>query len=415
MIHIPVLDRTWIVLIIGLCLILAGCGGGGGGAPAGSGSGSEVQQDMSVEPIRIGWLSSLTGPLSSAAIAENKGVQFAVEEINNSGGVLGRPLELLTRDTQGDPTKATSYAIQLVEQDKVGFIIGPVNSGESLATVPIVAKANAINIIIGTVDSLTDPDQYPRAFRVIPTNTQWIEAANDYALNKLRKTKIAVIGDNSGYGTASVEQAAEMLQAEGAEIVYTATIDPNQTDVSTDLRKARDNGAEVISVWTAATGLIARLLNARADLGWEIPFVGHPAMASKPVGDLLEDPANWENAFAVGYKTMSYDADGQLPAETERFLEKLRPVLGDNIDYTLWWVALGYDTVQVIKHGIETAGTDDLAAVQAALEETTELPGVFATYYRWGKNERDGFPTSDIVMNLANTFRNGVYQIAPDY
>src|SRR5688572_14788951 len=70
------------------------------------------------EPIRIGWLSSLTGALSSAAIAENQGVQFAVDEINKAGGVLGRKLELLTRDTAGDPTKAVNFAQQLVFSDK---------------------------------------------------------------------------------------------------------------------------------------------------------------------------------------------------------------------------------------------------------------------------------------------------------
>src|SRR3954469_25958408 len=84
------------------------------------------------EPIKIGWLSSLTGPLSSAAIAENKGVEFAVDEINKKGGILGRKVELLTRDTAGEPTKAVNLAQQLAFSDKVHFIIGPVNSGESL-------------------------------------------------------------------------------------------------------------------------------------------------------------------------------------------------------------------------------------------------------------------------------------------
>jgi branched-chain amino acid transport system substrate-binding protein len=57
-------------------------------------------------PIRIGWPSSLTGPLSSAGIAENQGVGFAIDQINGAGGINGRQLERLTRDTAGDPTKA---------------------------------------------------------------------------------------------------------------------------------------------------------------------------------------------------------------------------------------------------------------------------------------------------------------------
>src|SRR3954454_9960106 len=99
-------------------------------------------------PVKIGWLSSLTGPLSSAAIAENQGVQFAVDEINKAGGINGRKIELLTRDTAGEPTKAVNLAQQLVFSDKVHFVVGPVNSGESLATVPIVARAAIPNIVI---------------------------------------------------------------------------------------------------------------------------------------------------------------------------------------------------------------------------------------------------------------------------
>ena len=74
--------------------------------------------------IKVGWLSSLTGPLSSAAIAENQGVQLAVDEINAAGGINGRKIELLTRDTAGDPTKAVNFAQQLAFQEKVHFVIG---------------------------------------------------------------------------------------------------------------------------------------------------------------------------------------------------------------------------------------------------------------------------------------------------
>ena len=119
-------------------------------------SGLISQTALAEEPIKIGWLSSLTGPLSSAAVAENQGVQFAVEEINKAGGIDGRQIELLTRDTAGDPTKAVNFAQQLLFRDKVNFIIGPVNSGESLATGPIAAKAGIPNIVIGSIDELTD-------------------------------------------------------------------------------------------------------------------------------------------------------------------------------------------------------------------------------------------------------------------
>lgn len=233
---------------------------------------------VAADPVRIGWLSSLTRPLSSAAIAENQGVQFAVEEINAAGGIGGRQIELVTYDTQGDPTKAVNFAQRLAFVDKVHFVIGPVNSGESLATVPVLAKAGVPNLIIGTIDELVDPKKYPRAFRVINTNRQWIVAANVYTLKVLKKNKVAIIGDTSGYGTSSAKTATQLLEAAGVKPVYSMLIDPNKTDLTDELNKAKAAGADVIMPWSAATGLLARLLNARGDMGWKVPVVGHSAM-----------------------------------------------------------------------------------------------------------------------------------------
>lgn len=364
-------------------------------------------------PIRIGWLSSLTGPLSSAAIAENQGVQFAVDEINAAGGVGGRKLELITRDTSGEPTKAVNLAKQLAFVDKVDFIIGPVNSGESLATVPIVAKAGIPNLIIGTIDELVDPRRFPLAFRTINTNRQWIEAANDYALKVLKKKKIAIIGDTSGYGTASAKVAHDLLEKAGIKPVYSALVDPNKTDLTDEMNKAKAAGAEVVMPWSAATGLLARLLNTRGDMGWAVPIVGHPAIMAPPVRPLLNKPDYWNNAFAAGYSSTTYDAKGKLPPRTQALMDKIRPKLGKGeIDFMFWWIALGYDTVKIVEHAVKTAGSTDAAAIGKVLENTRDFAGVYATY-TWTQQQRNGFPDHAIVMNVAGSFKDGSFKAAP--
>jgi branched-chain amino acid transport system substrate-binding protein len=364
-------------------------------------------------PIRIGWLSSLTGALSSAAIAENQGVGFAIEEINGAGGIDGRKLELLTRDTAGDPTKAVNFAQQLLFSDKVAAIIGPVNSGESLATVPIVARAGILNIIIGTVDELTDVKKYPRAFRAINTNEQWIRAANKYALDVVKRRKVAVLGDTTGYGTASAKRAAALLDEAGVRPVYSVLIDPNKTDLTDEMNKARAAGTDVLMPWSAATGLLARVLNARGDMQWDVPIVGHPALMGLPIKGLLNKPAYWDNTFSVGYVSTTYGPDGKLPERTQALMNAIRPKLGGSIDFTFWWVALGYDTVKIVEHAVRAAGSTDPAAMQKALENTGHLPGVYADY-SWSPTIRNGFPDSDIVMDLANSFRDGSFERAPD-
>ena len=363
--------------------------------------------------IRIGWLSSLTGPLSSAAIAENQGVQFAVDEINAAGGVNGRKLELITRDTSGEPTKAVNLAKQLAFVDKVDFIIGPVNSGESLATVPIVAKAGIPNLVIGTIDELVDAQRFPLAFRAINTNKQWIEAANDYALNVLKRKKIAVIGDTSGYGTASSKVAQDLLDKAGVKPVYVALVDPNKTDLTDELNKAKAAGADVIMPWSAATGLLARLFNTRGDMGWDVPIVGHPAMMAPPVRPLLNKPEYWKNAFAAGYLSTTYDAKGKLPPRTQALMDKIRPKLGKGeIDFMFWWIALGYDTVKIVEHAVKTAGSTDAAAIGKVLENTRDFQGSYATY-AWSKENRNGYPDHAIVMNVAGSFKDGSFLAAP--
>src|ERR1700712_4658014 len=113
------------------------------------------------EPIRIGWLATFTGPLSSPTIGFDRGVKYAVEQINNKGGIHGRMLEVISRDTQGDPTKAVNATQDVISRQKVHAVFGPVNSGELLATTPIMARGKMPSLVAGVVNSLIDPVKFP--------------------------------------------------------------------------------------------------------------------------------------------------------------------------------------------------------------------------------------------------------------
>src|SRR5882724_13592077 len=125
------------------------------------------------EPIKIGFLAAMTGPSSAPTIGFNRGVIFAVDAINAAGGVKGRKIEVITRDTQGDPTKAVNATQEMISQVKVNAIWGPTNSGEALATTPIMARNKMPNIHPCVVNSLIDVEKFPNAFRTAPANAQW--------------------------------------------------------------------------------------------------------------------------------------------------------------------------------------------------------------------------------------------------
>jgi branched-chain amino acid transport system substrate-binding protein len=366
------------------------------------------------EPIKIGFLAAMTGPSSAPTIGFNRGVIFAVDAINAAGGVKGRKMEVITRDTQGDPTKAVNATQELISQAKVHGIWGPLNSGEALATTPIMARAKMPNIHPCVVETLIDTTKFPNAFRMAPSNSQWDDAVRNYCLNILKVKKIAVIGDTTGYGVTAVGASVAAFKKDGAEVVYQANIDATQPDMTPDMLRAKNAGAEVIVVWSVTTGMEARMFNTRAAMNWDVAFVGHPSLASGEIAGLVEKPDNWKKVYAVGYKSVSYDAAGKLPAKTQELVDRLlkaNVVLNDTL---LWWIAGGIDAIELFAKGVETSGSTEGPGLIAYLNTLTKYPGYFGDY-TFTPTQHNGYPTDEIVMSEASTAKNGTFALAPGY
>ncbi len=366
------------------------------------------------EPIKIGCLAAMTGPSSAPTIGFNRGVYFAADAINAAGGVKGRKLEIVMRDTQGDPTKAVNATQELISQAKVHGIWGPLNSGEALATTPIMARAKIPNIHPCVVETLIDTTKFPNAFRMAPSNSQWDDAVRNYCLKILKVKKIAVIGDTTGYGVTAVGASVAAFKKDGAEIVYQANIDATQPDLTPDLLRAKNAGAEVIVVWSVTTGMEARMFNTRAAMNWDVAFVGHPSLSSGEIAGLVEKPANWEKVYAIGYKSVSYDGAGKLPAKTQDLVDRLAKAKVAMNDTLLWWIAGGIDAVELFAQAVDTSGSTEGPGIIAYLNSLSKYPGYFGDY-TFNPAQHNGYPTEEIVMSQASTARNGTFALAPGY
>lgn len=366
------------------------------------------------EPIKIGCLAAITGPSSAPTIGFNRGVNFAVEAINGGGGVKGRKIEIVMRDTQGDPTKAVNATQELISQAKVHAIWGPVNSGEALATTPIMARAKIPDIHPCVVETLIDPAKYPNAFRMAPSNSQWDDAVRNYCLQVLKVKKIAVIGDTTGYGVTAVGASVAAFKKDGADVVYQANIDATQPDMTPDMLRAKTAGAEVIVVWSVTTGMEARMFNTRAAMKWDVAFVGHPSLASGELAGLVEKPENWKKVYAIGYKSCSYDAAGKLPPKSEELVTRLTKAGVKLEDTLLWWVAGGIDAIELIAKGVAESGSTDSAGIIAYWNTLSKYPGYFGNY-TFTPTQHNGYPTDEIVMSEASTAKNGTFALAPGY
>jgi branched-chain amino acid transport system substrate-binding protein len=378
-----------------------------------AGAGLARHARAEAEPIRFGWLAALTGPSSAPAVGFDRGVHYAVDAINAAGGVKGRKIELVTRDTQGDPTKAVNATQEMISRLKVHAIWGPTNSGEALATTPIMARFKMPNIHPCVVDSLIDPVKYPNAFRMAPSNQQWDDAVRNYCLHILKVSNVAVVGDTTGYGTTAVGASVAAFKKDGANVVYQAQIDATQPDVMPDMLRMKNAGAQAIVVWSVSTGMEARLFNARATLGWDVPFVGHPAMGSGEVGQLVAKPENWDKVYIIGYRSCSFGADGKLPARTQQFVDSVKGKIRLD-DTSLWWVVSGVDAVNLVAKAVAETGSSAAADIIHYWNTLKAYPGLFGDY-TYTPEQHNGYPTEEVVMSKANSSHNGAFALAPGY
>jgi branched-chain amino acid transport system substrate-binding protein len=361
----------------------------------------------------IGYLPALTGPSSSTGIGINRGIQLAVQELNAAGGVDGRQFELITRDTQSDPTKAVNGAAELIHGQKVSAVFGPVNSGESLAVVPLLARANTPQVHPCWVDTLTDPKKYPMCFRNAPTNQQIGAAANRYVVEVLKRKKVAVISDTTGYGTASVNAYVPMLKTLGAEVVYQGNVDAANPDLKPELLRMQSAGAEAIMPWSVNAGFLSRIINTRGQMGWDVPIVGQTTLGSGQTKDLLEKPEYWAKVYPNNFRPVCYGPDGQLNDRTKAFLDRLKSAKVDVNDTLLWWVAVGYDTPRMIAEAMLATGTEPAQFV-GYLNKLKRYPGVYGDI-SFTPDLHNGYPDEEVVMVEANSLRDGAFSLAPGY
>jgi branched-chain amino acid transport system substrate-binding protein len=364
------------------------------------------------EPILIGYLPALTGPSSATGVGMNRGNQLAIEEINAAGGIDGRQLELIVRDTQSDPTKAVNGAAELIHS-KVSVVLGPVNSGESLAAVPLLARANVLQVHPCWVDTLTDPKKYPMCFRNAPTNQQIGSAANRYVVDVLKHKKVAVISDTTGYGTASVNAYVPMLKAKGAEVVYQGNVDAANPDLKPELLRMQSAGAEAIMPWSVNAGFLSRIINTRGQMGYDVPIVGQTTLGSGQTKALLEKPEYWAKVYPNNFRPVCFNTDGKLPDRTTAFVDRLKSKKIDMGDTLLWWIGVGYDTPYMVAEAIKAVGTEPEKIVDY-LNKMKTFAGVYGDI-SFTPERHDGYPDEEVVMVEANSLKDGAFKLAPGY
>ncbi len=318
--------------------------------------------------IKIGEFASLTGKEATYGQASHKGTLLAVEEVNATGGVLGRKLELITEDNQSKAGESGTIVRKFISRDKVVAILGEVASSRTLEAAPIAQNAK-IPLITpsSTSEAVTQKGNY--IFRVCFIDPFQGTVMAKFARNTLKIRKVAVLSSvSSAYSVGLSKYFKERFAADGGTVVIEQKFSEGDKDFKAQLTAIKAAGVEGIFVpgYYAEAGLICRQAQA---LGIKLPIFG---------ADGWESPELVE----IGGKSVEgmYFATHYSPENSDPI------VAGFNARFRQRWgevsdtlTGLGYDSVMMLVDAIKRAGTTEPAKLRDALAATKNFKGVTGT------------------------------------
>ena len=199
------------------------------------------------EHIRLGFAGPLSGELSSYGISSLRGVELAIEEANNGGGIMGRLVDLYVEDDMCLPKDASIRASKMVVRD-VHAVIGHICSGATRAALDIYRKAEIITVSpSATHPELTQSGDYPNFFRTIASDDVQARVQISFVLDVLKLKKIVVLHDMTVYGKSLAEILKTVLHNNGrSELVFHQGIPPGTIDYSPIVQKLKKTQADVV-------------------------------------------------------------------------------------------------------------------------------------------------------------------------
>jgi len=318
---------------------------------------------QAAETIKIGALFAVTGPASFLGAPESKTAQMVADQINAKGGIMGRKVELIIKDTKGNPATAVSFAKQLIDEDQVLAIIGPSTSGETMQIKDLCEKNKQILVSCAAAEVIVNPV----AKYVFKTPQKDSQAAT-WIFNTMKEmgiTRVGLVTGNTGFGSAGKKQVEEMAPAAGIQIVISEVYDKAATDLTDILAKVKAANVQAVINWSIVPAQAIVPKNMK-QIGLDVPlfqshgfgnikYVEQAGAAAEgilfPASRLLvvdELPDTHPHKAVLKQYKQDYEARYKEPVST----------FGGH----------AYDALMIVTKAIQAAGSTDSEKVRDAIE-----------------------------------------------
>lgn len=323
-----------LTFLLCICLMLTAC--------------SSQKDDV----IKIGASAQLSGAEAKMGADFKNAVTLAVNEINASGGLLGKRVEVIFGDDQADPKQAVAVANKFVNE-KVIAVIGHFNSSCSIPASDIYSKHNIPMITPASTNPLLTQRGLKNVFRVCGTDEQQGKVAATFAQTVLKAKNIAVIHDKTTYGQGLADLFKKNIQA--ANIVYYGGITKGDKDFKAVLTTIKQRPVDLIffgGVYPEA-GL---LIKQAREVGINAVFLS---------GDGSIDPKFVEIAGEKSAEGsyMTFSPDYSSHSNAKDFLNRYKSTYGDVGPYSIY----SYTATKILFDAIKSAGSTDSNAIISKL------------------------------------------------
>ena len=333
------------------------------------------------DPIKIGLSGPFTGGSSPMGISMRDGVRLAADEINKAGGVLGRPIQLIERDDEAKNERGVQIAQELVNKEKVVADLGFINTGVSLASqrfyqeakIPVLNNVATGSLVTKQFLPPEFSDNY--IFRTSANDTIQSGMIVEEAVVKRKFTKVAILADSTNYGQLGREDLEKALASRGITAVAVEKFNIKDTDMTSQLLKAKEAGAQIILTYAIGPEL-AQIANGMAKLGWKVPMVGSWTLS---MGNFIDNAGANSEGARMPQTFIQEPNTPKRKAFIDAYLKAYNPANG-RIPSPVS-AAQGYDSVYLLAAAINQAGSTDGAKIRAALENLNKkVDGVVTSY-----------------------------------
>lgn len=323
------------------------------------------------ENVRLGALLSVTGNPANGLTAL-AGYKMAVEEINKSGGILGRQVDLFVGDDANDPTQAVTTVKRLISKDKIQILAGPMVSQATLAIAPVLTEARIANVSVSGSSAIT-PKVAPYHFSLFTSIETVSEAMADYVTKVLKVKSAAIITDTGSQGKAAQDELQKLLVARGVKVTGTQQHEPHITDMTSQILSLRRGNPEVLMQVSSTGDDTGSILKNLDEIGWTVKLASNSAALNVPMVMRTGGPDAFNNGLTAGQLLKAYtycpgDAVGQT--EFGKFVTKLKASEPKNFaQLNQQVVSMAYDGVYILKAAVEATKSFDGPVLAAWIEK----------------------------------------------